>query len=414
MSAVKHSVIVAAYGLAAVALGLLLPGRFPELGAEFGVTIAVAGFVLCALLHQVMARSEREEMLVAQLDALYDAYDKIAEDVDLLREEARTIRNGLAEMTDDVEQRAEEHLQKVTAEVRVLQGLIEELSTRRVAEQDGRAAVTLRVVGGETQPKAAKPSKAPPRRVRADLDHAQTLDIVREGLKRDRVDLFLQPIVSLPQRKPRFYECFSRIRDADGAMVLPEQYIEVAKKEGFLRAIDNMLLFRCIQLVRKAQRHKHNLGFFCNMSVETLGDRSFLREFIAFMAQNRELASQLTFELAEEDILSRWDDVSEDLNRLARLGFYFSMDRVRGIDLAPELLARRHFKFVKLDAGTLLNSGAKGGMNIRALKQELDRNGIDLIVEKIEGEQQLVELLDHHIDFGQGFLFGEPRLSRES
>ena len=50
---------------------------------------------------------------------------------------------------------------------------------------------------------------------------------------------------------------------------------------------------------------------------------------------------------------------------------------------------------------------------IQALKRRLDGAGIDLIVEKIETEQMLVELLDYNIDFGQGYLFGEPRLSQD-
>jgi cyclic-di-GMP phosphodiesterase TipF (flagellum assembly factor) len=51
--------------------------------------------------------------------------------------------------------------------------------------------------------------------------------------------------------------------------------------------------------------------------------------------------------------------------------------------------------------------------NLQLFKQELDRNGIDLIVEKIETQDQLVELLDLGIYFAQGYLFGEPRLSRK-
>ena len=49
-----------------------------------------------------------------------------------------------------------------------------------------------------------------------------------------------------------------------------------------------------------------------------------------------------------------------------------------------------------------------------ALKQRLNDNDIDLIVEKLEAEEDLIELLDYDIDFGQGYLFGEPRISRES
>jgi cyclic-di-GMP phosphodiesterase TipF (flagellum assembly factor) len=416
MSAVKHSLIIVAYGLFAVMTALVLPSRLPEVHTELGITIGIALFMLGALLHQYLAKNERDASVGEHVDALYGAYQKLAEEIDLLREEARTVRKGLAEITDGAEQRAEEHLQKVVSEVRVLKTLITQLSPSAV-EQEGRTAAKLRVVG-ETQTKTTSrlvrpPPAAQPNQSNAHLNQAQILDIVREGLKRDRVDLFLQPVVSLPQRKPRYYECFSRIRAEDGSMVVPEQYIELARQEGLLRAIDNMLLFRCIQLVRKAQRHKHNLGFFCNISTQTLSDRAFFHEFIEFMAQHRDLASQLIFEFAEEDLNAHWEEIAQDLHSLGRLGFYFSMDRVRGLDLDPELLARRRFKYLKLEAATLLASGASGALNIRAFKRELDRNAVNLVVEKIESEQQLVELLDHNIDFGQGYLFGEPRLSRE-
>ena len=39
---------------------------------------------------------------------------------------------------------------------------------------------------------------------------------------------------------------------------------------------------------------------------------------------------------------------------------------------------------------------------------------IDLIVEKIETEEMLLDLLDLNIDFGQSYLFDEPRPSASS
>ena len=53
-------------------------------------------------------------------------------------------------------------------------------------------------------------------------------------------------------------------------------------------------------------------------------------------------------------------------------------------------------------------------VDVGALKRAMDRHNMDLIVSKFEDEQNLVELLDFHIDFGQGFLFGEPRLSKRT
>jgi cyclic-di-GMP phosphodiesterase TipF (flagellum assembly factor) len=49
---------------------------------------------------------------------------------------------------------------------------------------------------------------------------------------------------------------------------------------------------------------------------------------------------------------------------------------------------------------------------MRTMKRALRAAGVSVIVEKIETESALLDLLDFEIDFGQGYLFGEPRLSR--
>lgn len=247
--------------------------------------------------------------------------------------------------------------------------------------------------------------------MRNDSDDEKILGILREGLKHNRIDLFLQPIFKLPQRTRRFYECYSRIRGADGSMVLPAQFLGLAKDHGLLDAIDNIQLFRCVQLVRRAQRHNHELGFFCNISMQTLGDGKFFPQFIEFMAANKTLASRLTFDLAAEDVDSQWNDIAEDLDRLAWLGFRFSMDRVPHMGFDPELMASRHFKFVKVGAETLIGQNRNGNAQLRLMMRDLDRNGIDLIVDKVETQAQLIELLDLGIYFAQGYLFGEPRPS---
>ena len=48
---------------------------------------------------------------------------------------------------------------------------------------------------------------------------SEILEIIRLGLEQNRVDLYLQPVVSLPQRKVRYYEVFSRIRHENGGVV---------------------------------------------------------------------------------------------------------------------------------------------------------------------------------------------------
>jgi cyclic-di-GMP phosphodiesterase TipF (flagellum assembly factor) len=87
---------------------------------------------------------------------------------------------------------------------------------------------------------------------------------------------------------------------------------------------------------------------------------------------------------------------------------------VTHLNLDIQGLSAKNFRFVKVDASYLLdrNDEMVGDIAREDIKKMLDRDGLDLIVEKIEDERQVVELLDFEIDYGQGYLFGEPRLSR--
>ena len=90
--------------------------------------------------------------------------------------------------------------------------------------------------------------------------------------------------------------------DADGNLLEPGKYIVAAEGSGLISTIDNNLLFRCVQLVRKSQRRELNFAFFCNISRYTLMDTSFFPEFIDFMERNAGLASSLIFEFTRADL----------------------------------------------------------------------------------------------------------------
>ncbi len=399
----KHLFIAAAYFLLALAVALVLPSFAPGISTAAGFIAGGVVLVAGALAHEVWARLDASEISEYRIDNLRT-------EVERLRVDNMRLDGAIAALVEGGDSKAKKDLDRVVSEVRVLQSLIEQVSTRASAP-----------------PKPVAEAPAP--RGEDGLDDGQLLDIVREGLKRDRVDLYLQPIVSLPQRKTRFYECFSRIRDEQGRVVLPERYLEVARREGFVGAIDNLLLFRCVQLVRRAQSRNHNVGFFCNISANTLADRAFFSDFVDFLASNVELSRNLIFEFSQEDVDAHGAEIDEYISRLGRLGFFFSLDRVRDLaKLDIQGLGRKRFKYIKIDAAQLLDrekavpasdsedaaAPAIIGVNVAALKRVLDVHGIDLIAEKIETEQDLVELLDYRIDYGQGYLFGEPRISKDT
>ena len=405
MAAYRHLALIFCYAVLSTAVAAYLPEWLPAAGRELALVVGAVVFLAGGLLHEIYCRMGRENYLGEQVLSLRQVSQTLHDELTWTQREMKIVREAL----EDTARRGLSD-EFVLAEVKVLKSLLQRLSGASPAADPLAAdplARTAKAPMDRASPETPNMERDPP--ARTEQDRQPVLDAVRDALREDRVELALQPIVSLPQRKRRFYECFSRIRTRQGEVIFPEQYIEIARQADLIGAIDNLLLFRCIQLIRKIQRQSQNIGFFCNVSPHTLRDGEFLGDFIGFLEGNRELAPNLIFEFAQADFAEHGATETAHLDRLARLGCSFSLDRVRDFDIDPAQLAARHIRFVKIPAEALLAQAAGGAL---ALKHKMVEAGIDLIVEKVERDDALVEILELGIDFGQGFLFGEPRPAR--
>ena len=410
MIAFRHIALIGCYAALAGGVAVYLPQWQPDVGQSIALLSGALLFLACALLHETSGRLGFEARLHRRLREVLGDHHEIREDLGWTQKEIKVVRQALESVADAGRGAgAGRSLEDVVAEVKVLKSLVKRLSPEPeapAAKPDGDPAPAA----GRAVDEALLGASA--RGPVAELDEAAVLDVVREALRDDRVDLMLQPIVSLPQRKRRYYECFSRLSIADGTVIVPEQYIGLAEREGLITAIDNMLLFRCIQLVRKVQRMNHDAGFFCNVSANTLRDEDFFGEFVEYLESNAELAPNLVFEFAQGDFLHDGAGAAPLLERLTRLGCRCSIDQVRDLDMDVDALTRLHVSFIKIEAADLLSDDPEKRAELMALKRRLDKARIDLIAEKIESEDVLLDLLDYEIDFGQGYLLGEPRLAR--
>jgi cyclic-di-GMP phosphodiesterase TipF (flagellum assembly factor) len=255
-------------------------------------------------------------------------------------------------------------------------------------------------------------------------DASGALEAVRDALRANRVDLHLQPIVNLPQRRVCFYEGFTRLRRTDGKLIMPNEFMVAAEQANLLGVIDNMLLFRCVQIVRRLSERDRRVGVFCNVSKSSFEDDTFFPAFLDFMRENRDLAGSMIFELGVRAFRQRSDAVSRNMGRLRELGFRFSLDKGDGLafDL-PELQAAG-VRFVKVNGERLLQELVPGGERpTTAIVREVppkgvpalfNRYGVDLIAEKVENEKSVVEILEFEVPYGQGHVFGAPRPIRGS
>jgi len=243
------------------------------------------------------------------------------------------------------------------------------------------------------------------------LSRESIADLISKAIDANRIDLYLQPIVTLPQRKVRYYEAVSRLRTENGDIIPATDFIDIAESIGLMPKIDNLAIFRCVQVMRRLLMKSRDVGLFCNLSSATLNDALMFQQFLDFMDANRALASSLTFEFTQEAYRSFGAIEREGLAALAQRGFRFSMDHFTDLHIVPNELADHSFRFLKVPAKLLLNKvvGMQSDIDPEDLSDLLARAGIDLIAERIENETTVVDLLDYDVRFGQGFLFSPPR-----
>ncbi len=246
-----------------------------------------------------------------------------------------------------------------------------------------------------------------PLRGKSEGEIAEILDSAIAG---NRIDLYLQPVVTLPQRKVRYYEAMTRLRTEDGTLILPSDFLPHAEATGLISKIDNVQLFRCVQVLRRLLLKNREVGLFCNVSAQTLNDPDVYRQFFDFLEANRALAPSLTLEFTQAALRAMGPLEQETLASLIALGFRFSMDHVTDLRLGPRDLSDLGVRFVKVSAALLMSkTGASADIQAAELSDQLGRHGISLIAERIEAEAVVVDLLDYDVRYGQGFLFSPPR-----
>jgi cyclic-di-GMP phosphodiesterase TipF (flagellum assembly factor) len=410
MPIITHALLYAGYAMVSLTVGLALN----QIGAEDPAAAFLGGIALfsaCAVTHAGIAASAAagriggaEKRIKTDMERVRGAQAEVIADIDAMQTRLEQLETAVAFGTPAPKQ-IEAHTQGAPLELRMIDQIVDKLGAAmdaRLQQYQGAPNVT---------PLRASSAGGP-------------MDLVREALMENRVELHLQPIVQLPQRKTAFYEGFTRLKDATGRLILPQEFIPAAEQAGLMTTIDNVLMFRCVQIVRKLMKQDRRIGIFCNLSPSALADDHFFSQFLEFMRENRDLAGSVIFEIPHAAYEARTSVEARAMAKLVDLGFRFSIDRVTSADVDLPDLERSGVRYVKVAARILAEQVLHGNVRPRsAITRDLSsadisavfqRYGIDLIAERVETEDAVLEMLDLDVPFGQGHLFGAPRAIKES
>lgn len=413
---IRASTIIVAISMVviAAALGFALY-YLAALSTSEAAVIALTALVFLILYNVVSMRLRDRGEVGVQIADLSRGVGDLARQVGEFGRRLAAVEAKLE--TRDIAHRDDAHAREIAELGALMKRLAVQVATHDelLATQVAMGQTATSLIAHQAEASAAAPKAATPATTAKPAADPQTIAIVKDAIEANRIDLYLQPLVTLPQRKVRYYEAVSRLRDTEGEVLTASTFIGPAEEAGLMPRLDYMVLFRCVQVLRRLQARNKDVGLFCNMAGVTLSDPEIFPQCLDFLDANRALASSLVLEFKQSTIRALGPAESERLANITQRGYRLSIDHVADLRIEPKELADRGVRFIKVPASLLLDQNRVASSDIHPadLADLLGRFGVDLVAEKIEGESSVVDLLDYDVRYGQGFLFSPPRPLRQ-
>ena len=234
---------------------------------------------------------------------------------------------------------------------------------------------------------------------------------ILKSIKKNQIEFHLQPIVSLPQRKTRFFECYSRVKFNDTISLHPLDYMQAAEDAGLMPQIDMAILKAITMLARRIKRKQFSLGFFINIAESSLQNRYFLEALSEAFEEQYDVFNNIFFDISAEAYEMIAKSNKKHFETIIQQGAIFCLDQPDDPSWDIEGLNKNGVSYIKVPYETLENAiKAQGVERFLMAKTLLDKNKIDLIATKIENEAQLQNIAAIQADYGQGYLFGMPMM----
>ena len=404
-------------GVAAGAIAVLvLPG---VLANAAGLLLAGAGLAASAIFYERRVLAQREQIFAA----IGEVKVRLATNAIRLDSLAQRVEQFPMSEADAAPARAA--INELTAEVGLLGDLLQQVATT-LADHDAQLSAAQARRNAETAPPLPAPAPELARiahrealaAARAEAIQAEQLRaaderaaIISTALAEGKVEVHLQPIVQLPQRRTRGYEALVRLRLDESTLLLPAEFLAIVEERGFGPTLDALVLTRTLAIARHLGSKEGGLFVACNFSAATWGSSQALVTLSRILDKYREHAGHLVIEMPQRVFRALEPTSLGLLGAMSANGVRFALDHVGDLRFDPASLHDRGIRFVKVPAALLQAEAERSSIDIAAadLAAQLARASITLVAEKIEDDPTVADMIELGVAYAQGLVISPPR-----
>jgi diguanylate cyclase (GGDEF)-like protein/PAS domain S-box-containing protein len=236
---------------------------------------------------------------------------------------------------------------------------------------------------------------------------------VTRAVDEGRLELYSQPIVATRADSPAlppFHELLVRLRDDDGELILPGEFIPAAERYNIVSAIDRWVLEHAVARLREHLAAGLEPPLLAvNLSGNSICERSFLDHVLAQL-EDPLIGRNLCFEISETAVITSLSQAAFFMQEVKKRGCRFSLD-----DFGTGMSSFHYLKslpvdFLKID-GQFLGNVATDPVDrsmVEAIIKVAGALGIATIAERVETAEELERLTRLGVDFAQGYQLARP------
>jgi diguanylate cyclase (GGDEF)-like protein/PAS domain S-box-containing protein len=238
---------------------------------------------------------------------------------------------------------------------------------------------------------------------------------ITSAVEEDRFELFYQPIVGIGKDNAAgrgHYELLLRMRDENGELVSPDQFIPAAERYNLMSTLDRWVIRQALtQLAdRNPEADEARYTIAINLSGTSLSEDRFLEYVIDELKRQQLPRGAVCFEITETAAISSLSRVIHFMQALKQLGCKFSLD-----DFGSGLSSFTYLKnlpvdYLKID-GQFIRHVVEDSVDesmVKAINEVGKAMGIETIAERVESEEVVKKLSELGIRYAQGYYFSRP------
>jgi diguanylate cyclase (GGDEF)-like protein len=238
---------------------------------------------------------------------------------------------------------------------------------------------------------------------------------ISSAVEDHRLELFFQPIIGIGKGNGRsrgHYELLLRMRDENGKLVSPDQFIPAAERYNLMSTLDRWVIREALTNLadREAEGGAARYTIAINLSGTSLSEDRFLDDVIKELEEQQLPPGAICFEITETAAISNLSRVVHFMQTLKKLGCKFSLD-----DFGSGLSSFTYLKnlpvdYLKID-GQFIRNVVDDNVDesmVKAISSVGHAMGIETIAERVETKQVLEKLGALGIEFAQGYYIARP------